>query len=164
MQYLYFTLSHFAGDDEQLASLNQFAGYLKLLGKQNLPHVMNSQAHTRRLLLALVYIMEIDCNAVSLLQTTNVRDLDDPAYFYGSDSWRQFKFIKNSSCKEKIVGICKLLGLLGDFNILADAILELMSDAPSYRKELSLLLNWILGNIMCMHSKSDILRQKPTFT
>lgn len=90
--------------------------------------------------------MEIDCSAVSLLQATNVKDLDDPAYFYGSDSWRQFKFITNSSCKEKIVGICKLLGQFGNSNILIDTILEFMSDAPLHRKELSLLLNWILGN------------------
>ncbi|XP_014469143.1 PREDICTED: TELO2-interacting protein 1 homolog [Dinoponera quadriceps] len=138
------TIVRWSNDDEQLASLNQFAGYLKLLGEQNLPHTMSSQVHTRKLLLALVYIMEIDCNAISLLQTTNVRDLDDPAYFYGSDSWKQFKFIKNSLCKQKIVGICKLLGYLGDLNILVDAILELMSDVPLYRKELSLLLNWIV--------------------
>lgn len=95
--------------------------------------------------------MEIDCNAISLLQTTNVRDLDDSAYFYGSDSWRQFKFIKNNSCKEKVIEICKLLGHSGDFNILVDTILELMLDAPSHRKELSLLLNWTLGNIVYIY-------------
>lgn len=99
----------------------------------------------RRLLLALVHIMAIDCNNVSLLQIANVKDLDDPAYFYGSDSWRQFKFIKNNSCKEKLIAICKMLGELGDFRILVDAILELMSDVSQYRKELILLLNWILG-------------------
>ncbi|EFN82683.1 Uncharacterized protein KIAA0406, partial [Harpegnathos saltator] len=141
------TIVRWSSDDEQLASLNQFAGYLKLLGEQNLPHVLSSQAHIRKLLLALVYIMEIDCNAISVLQTINVKDLDDPAYFYGSDSWKQFKFIKNNSCKEKVVDICKLLGQFGDFNVLADAILEFMSDAPSYRKELSLLLNWILVSV-----------------
>ncbi|XP_032676301.1 TELO2-interacting protein 1 homolog isoform X2 [Odontomachus brunneus] len=141
------TIVRWSSDDEQLASLNQFAGYLKLLGEQNLPYIMSSQAHTRKLFLALIYIMEIDCSAVSLLQTTNVKDLDAPAYFYGSDAWRQFKFITNSSCKEKIVEICKLLGHFGNFNILVDTILELMSDAPSHRKELSLLLNWILISV-----------------
>lgn len=100
----------------------------------------------QRLLLALVYIMIIDCNNVSLLQTANVKDLDDPAYFYGSDSWKQFKFIKSNLCKEKLVTICKLLREFGDFRILIDTILELMMDAPQHRKELSLLLNWILGN------------------
>lgn len=95
--------------------------------------------------------MEIDCNAISLLQTTNVKDLGDPAYLYGSDSWIQFKYIKSSLCKQRIDRICRLLGTLGDFNILADVILELMSDAPSYRKELSLLLNWISGNIVYIY-------------
>lgn len=137
---------YFSDDNEQLAYLNQFAGYLRLFGKQRLPHIIRSQVHVQRLLLALVYIMVIDCSNVSLLQTTNVKDLDDPAYFYGSDSWRQFKFIKNNLCKEKLVTICKLLGEFGDFRILIDTILEFMMDAPQHRKELSLLLNWILGN------------------
>lgn len=91
--------------------------------------------------------MVLDCNDVSPLLTTNMRDLDDPAYFYGSNSWKQFKFIKNSSCREKLVAICKLLGEFGDCRILVDTILELMSDAPQHRKELTLLLNWILGDI-----------------
>ncbi|KMQ96596.1 telo2-interacting protein 1-like protein, partial [Lasius niger] len=141
------TLVRRSDDNEQLASLNQFAGYLRLFGKQRLPHIMRSQAHIRRLLLALVYIMVIDCNDVSPLLTANMKDLDDPAYFYGSDSWKQFKFIKNSSCREKLVAICKLLGEFGDFRILVDTILELMSDAPQHRKELSLLLNWILVSV-----------------
>ncbi|XP_050465415.1 TELO2-interacting protein 1 homolog isoform X1 [Cataglyphis hispanica] len=134
-------------DNEQLASLNQFAGYLKLFGKQRLPHIMRSQAHIRRLLLALVYIMALDCNDVSPLLTTNMKDLDDPAYFYGSDSWKQFKFIKNNSCREKLITICKLLGEFGDFRILVDTILELMSDASQHRKELTLLLNWSLVSV-----------------
>lgn len=137
---------YFSDDNEQLASLNQFAGYLRLFGKQRLPHIMRSEAHIRRLLLALVYIMVLDCNDISPLLTANMKDLDDPAYFYGSDSWKQFKFIKSNSCREKLVTICKLLGEFGDFRILVDTILELMSDAPQHRKELSLLLNWILGN------------------
>ncbi|XP_012531275.2 TELO2-interacting protein 1 homolog isoform X1 [Monomorium pharaonis] len=141
------TIIRRSDDNEQLAYLNQFAGYLRLFGKQRLPHIMKSQAHMQRLLLALVYIMVIDCNNVSLLQMTNVKDLDDPAYFYGSDLWKQFKFIKNSSCKEKLIVICKLLGEFGDFRILIDTILELMMDASQHRKELSLLLNWILVSV-----------------
>ncbi|XP_071560597.1 TELO2-interacting protein 1 homolog isoform X1 [Temnothorax nylanderi] len=141
------TIIRRSDDNEQLAYLNQFAGYLRLFGKQKLPHIMRSQAHMQRLLLALVYIMVIDCNNVSILQTANVKDLDDPAYFYGSDSWRQFKFIKNNSCKEKLVTICRLLGEFGDIRILIDTILELMMDAPQHRKELSLLLNWVLVSV-----------------
>lgn len=98
--------------------------------------------------------MVIDCNNVSLLQIANVKDLDDPAYFYGSDSWRQFKFIKNNLCKKKLVAICKLLGESGDFRILIDTILELMMDSLQHRKELSLLLNWILGDTSNIYLKN----------
>ncbi|KYN02179.1 PREDICTED: TELO2-interacting protein 1 homolog [Cyphomyrmex costatus] len=141
------TIIRRSNDNEQLVYLNQFAGYLRLFGTQRLPHIMRSQAHMQRLLLALVYIMVIDCNNVSLLQTANVKDLDDPAYFYGSDLWKQFKFIKSNLCKEKLVTICKLLQEFGDFRILIDTILEFMMDAPQHRKELSLLLNWILVSV-----------------
>ncbi|XP_070516435.1 TELO2-interacting protein 1 homolog isoform X2 [Cardiocondyla obscurior] len=141
------TIIRRSDDNEQLAYLNQLTGYLRLFGKQRLPHIMRSQSHMQRLLLALVYIMAIDCNNVSLLQTTNVKNLDNPAYFYGSDLWRQFKFIRNNLCKEKLVTICKLLGECGDFKILIDTILELMNDTSQHRKELSLLLNWILVSV-----------------
>ncbi|KAG5320074.1 TTI1 protein, partial [Acromyrmex heyeri] len=141
------TIIRRSNDNEQLVYLNQFAGYLRLFGTQRLPHIMRSQAHMQRLLLALVYIMIIDCNNVSLLQTANVKNLDDPAYFYGSDSWRQFKFIKSNLCKEKLITICKLLREFGDLRILIDTILELMMDVPQHRKELSLLLNCILVSV-----------------
>jgi hypothetical protein len=114
---------------------------------------MRSQTHIQRLLLALVYIISIDFSNVSILQIVNIRDFNDPAYFYGSNSWRQLKFIKSNSCKEKLIVICKLLGEFGDFKILADTILELMSDMSQHRKELTLLLNWILGNIEIMFIK-----------
>ncbi|XP_029161251.1 TELO2-interacting protein 1 homolog isoform X2 [Nylanderia fulva] len=140
------TLVRRSDDNEQLASLNQYAGYLRLFGKQRLPHIMRSEPHIRRLLLALVYIMVLDCSDISPLLTINMKDLDNPAYYYGSDSWKQFKFIKSNSCKEKLIVICKLLGEFGDFRILIDTILELMSD-KQYRKELSLLLNWILVSV-----------------
>lgn len=138
-------ISYFLDDYEQLVSLNQFAGYLRLLGKKRLPRIMKSEAHMRRLLFALVHIMVIDCNSITLLQATAMKNLDDLVYYYRSNSWKEFKFIKSNPCQEKLVVICKLLGKFGDFRILIDAILELMSDAAEHRKELNLLLNWILG-------------------
>ncbi|CAK9829945.1 TELO2-interacting protein 1 homolog [Anthophora retusa] len=131
-------------DCDQLSCLNQIAGYLKLLGKQRLPRFMMSVSHVRRLLLALVYVSEIDCSNISLLQAVNVKDLEDPAYSYGSHLWRRFKFIQNNACEAKVVAICKYLGEFGDLRILVDAIFCLIFDASQHRKELILLLNWII--------------------
>ncbi|XP_076672914.1 telo2 interacting protein 1 [Andrena cerasifolii] len=131
-------------DSDQLCCLNQIAGYLKLLGEQRLPCIMMSAPHIRRLLLALVYVSEIDCSNISLLQAVNVRDFEDPAYLYGSHLWRRFKFIQNDLCEEKVIAICKYLGKFGDLRILVDTILGLTFDVPQHRKELILLLNWIL--------------------
>ncbi|KAG7213128.1 hypothetical protein KM043_002445 [Ampulex compressa] len=131
-------------DNEQLAHLNQLAGYIKLLGEQRLPHIMVSPAHVQRLLLALIYISEIECNDISLLQTVNVKDLDESAYIYGPHSWQQFKFMQHNLCVKKLFAICKLLGELGDLRILVDNIIKLMSEMPHYKKELILLLNWII--------------------
>ncbi|XP_043265023.1 TELO2-interacting protein 1 homolog isoform X1 [Colletes gigas] len=131
-------------DSDQLSCLNQIAGYLKLLGEQRLPRIMMSAPHIRRLISALVYVSEIDCSNISLLQTVNVKDLEDPAYSYGPHLWRRFKFIQNNSCEEKVVAICKYLGEFGDIRILVDTILGLTLDAPQHKKELFLLLNWII--------------------
>ncbi|KAK9303011.1 hypothetical protein QLX08_005183 [Tetragonisca angustula] len=131
-------------DNDQLTCLNQIAGYLKLLGEKRLPHIMMSAPHVHRLILALVYVSEIDYSNVSLLQAINVKDLDDPAYSYGSHLWRQFKFIQNNACEARVIAICKYLGEFGDLRILVDTILDLMLNASQHKKELILLLNWIM--------------------
>ncbi|XP_076173540.1 telo2 interacting protein 1 [Ptiloglossa arizonensis] len=131
-------------DNDQLSCLNQIAGYLKLLGEQRLPRIMMSAPHIQRLLLALVYVSEIDYSNISLLQAVNVKDLEDPAYSYGSHLWRRFKFIQNNSCKEKVIAICKYIGKFGDLRILVDTILGLILNVPQHKKELFLLLNWII--------------------
>ncbi|XP_076226643.1 telo2 interacting protein 1 isoform X2 [Nomia melanderi] len=132
-------------DNDQLSCINQVAGYLKLLGEQRLPFIMMSAPHVRRLLLALVYVSEIDCSDISLLQAVNVKDLEEPAYSFGSHLWRRFKFIQNRSCEEKVVIICKYLGKFGDIKLLVDAIFRLILDIPQHKKELFLLLNWIIN-------------------
>ncbi|XP_012144590.2 telo2 interacting protein 1 [Megachile rotundata] len=132
-------------DGDQLSCLNQLAGYLKLLGEQRLPRIMMSTPHVRRLLLALVYVSEIDCSNISLLQDVNVKDLEDPAYLYGSHLWRRFKFIQNKACEEKLIAICKYLGQFGDLRILVDTIFDLIFNVPRHKKELILLLNWIIS-------------------
>nr|XP_033325327.1 TELO2-interacting protein 1 homolog isoform X1 [Megalopta genalis] len=132
-------------DSDQLSCLNQIAGYLKLLGEQRLPCIMMSSSHVRRLLLALVYVSEIDCSNISILQIANVKDLEDPAYYYGSHLWRRFKFIQNNSCEEKVIVLCKYLGKFGDLKILVDTICSLIVDIPQHKKELFLLLNWIIN-------------------
>ncbi|CAL7933906.1 unnamed protein product [Xylocopa violacea] len=130
-------------DSDQLSCLNQIAGYLKLLGEQRLPHVMMSAPHVRRLILALVYVSEIDCSNVSLLQMVNVKDFENPTNSYGPHLWKRFKFIQNNTCEEKVVTICKYLGEFGDLRILVDTIFGLIFDVSQHTKELILLLNWI---------------------
>ncbi|KZC03991.1 TELO2-interacting protein 1 like protein, partial [Dufourea novaeangliae] len=132
-------------DSDQLSCLNQIAGYIKLLGEQRLPRVMMSAPHIRRLLLALVYVSEIDHSNISLLQAVNVKDLEDPAYSYGTHLWRRFKFIQNRSCEDKVIVICKYLAEFGDLRIFVDTILDLILEVPQHKKELFLLLNWILN-------------------
>ncbi|XP_043802016.1 TELO2-interacting protein 1 homolog [Apis laboriosa] len=131
-------------DNDQLACLNQIAGYLKLLGEQRLPHIMMSASHIHRLILSLIYVSEIDCTNVSLLQAINIKDLDDPTYSYGSNLWKRFKFIQTNACELKFITICKYLGEFGDLRILIDNIFSLMFNVPQCRKELILLLNWII--------------------
>ncbi|KAK2588803.1 hypothetical protein KPH14_001678 [Odynerus spinipes] len=128
-------------DSEQLAGLNHLSGYLRLLGKERLPAIIQSAAHVQRLLQALVYTVEIDCSGITLLEDIGIKDLDDLTPQNQTDSWRQFKFIQDNRCKEKIFMICKLLGTYSDLRILVDNILQIMCDVPHHRKELIFLLN-----------------------
>ncbi|XP_011306395.1 TELO2-interacting protein 1 homolog isoform X2 [Fopius arisanus] len=125
----------------QLAYLNQLTGYLRIFGPERLPKLMSSIAHLRRLLLALIYVIELDCREVSILDDNQITTMEDISYL-STKSWKKFKFILDPAVLDKLIGICKLMGELGDVYILVDSIIELMSDIPQYQKELTLLLNW----------------------
>ncbi|XP_074104197.1 telo2 interacting protein 1 [Cotesia typhae] len=129
-------------DAAQLSYLNQLAGYLRLLGKERLPQIMTSIAHLRRLILSLVYVAELDCSDVTILEENQLRTIEDVVD--SRRSWKKFKFIRDSTTEEKLILICSLLSSLGELSILVNSIFELITDMPHYRKELTLLLNWML--------------------
>ena len=70
--------------------------------------------------------------------------IDDVVQYSNMRSWKQYKFINSSSIENKLMAVCKLLGELGDFEVLVDTLLKLIFDMQQYRKELTLLLNWIV--------------------
>lgn len=63
----------FSDDSMQLSYLNQLAAYLRLLGKQRLPQVMLSAVHLQRLILALVYVAELECSGISILEDVSIK-------------------------------------------------------------------------------------------
>ncbi|XP_012260552.2 TELO2-interacting protein 1 homolog [Athalia rosae] len=130
---------------EQISCLNHLGGYIKILGKERLPQIMFSVAHLQRLLLALVYTTELDCGDISLLEDVAIKDFDNIIHHHGFDSWKHFKFLRDSAIEIKIKNICRLIGENGDLKILVDTILDMMLNMSQYRKELTLLLNWIIG-------------------
>ncbi|KAI4473185.1 hypothetical protein M0802_016269 [Mischocyttarus mexicanus] len=132
-------------DSGQLVGLNQLCGYLRLLGKERLPVIIQSTAHVRRLLQALLYIIEIDCNGISLLEDIGVKDFDNLTHHNHTHSWKQMKFIQDVSCKDKIAIICELLGTYSDLRILVDNIFQAVHNVPQHRKELIYLLNSIVN-------------------
>lgn len=136
---------YFTDDNEQLVGLNQLCGYLRLLGKERLPVITQSVAHLKRLLYALIFTIEIDSSGITLLEDIGVKDLDNSTHHSPIPSWRQFKFIQNINCKEKIFTICELLGTYGDLRIFIDSILQAMINIPEHKKELIFLLNFILN-------------------
>ena len=48
--------------------LNRLAGYLKVLGKSKLTQMLLSTAHLKKFLLTSIYISELDCSEISLLE------------------------------------------------------------------------------------------------
>lgn len=59
-------------------------------------------------------------------------------------SWKQFKFLFDTTPEEKLNGLFRILGELGDHKILVDSILKMTLEMPKFRKELTLILNAIL--------------------
>ena len=74
--------------------------------------------------------------------------MDEMVHYSSSHSWRQFKFINSSSAENKLIAICNLMSELGNFEILVDTFLKLMYDMPQHKKELILLLNWIVKGML----------------
>lgn len=133
----------------QLVYLNQLTGYLRIFGKERLPKLMNSISHLRRLLLSLIYVIELDVRQVSVLDDNEITNLEDTCHL-SIKSWKKFKYIQEP-VHHKLIIICQLLGELGDAYIIVDSIIQLMSDMPQYQKELTLLLNWV-----CMTSTPNL--------
>ncbi|XP_011504776.1 PREDICTED: TELO2-interacting protein 1 homolog [Ceratosolen solmsi marchali] len=129
----------------QLMWLDRLAGYLKLFGKQRLSLILLSTAHLRKLLLSLIYITELDSSSISLLEDISTIDFDDTVYHEAAYSWKQHKFLFNSTCVEKLNCIFRILGEFGDHKLLVDSILKMILELPKFKKELILMLNVILG-------------------
>lgn len=145
------TIVRRSDDADQLSCLNRIAGYLRLLGDQRLRRLMMSVAHVRRLIFALVHVSEIDYADVSVLQTVNANDVDNPSIVRGSRSWKRYKFINSDACESKVREICRRLAESGDMQILVDNITHLLTHMPGYTNELILLLNWII-DVPCRDS------------
>lgn len=74
-----------------------------------------------------------------------ILDFDNIVHHHGFDSWKHFKFLHDSTIEIKIKSICKLLGQNGELRIFVNTLLDMMSNMSQYKKELTLLLNWIIG-------------------
>lgn len=69
----YSTVFQLTDQAEQMSCLNQFGGYIKILGNDRLPKLMSSAPHLQRLILALVYTTELDCSDISLLEDVAIK-------------------------------------------------------------------------------------------
>jgi hypothetical protein len=65
----------FADDAQQLAALRLLAGYIKLLGVNKLPYLLNSACHLNRLMWTLIQAVELDSSNVSLLEDCSLRGI-----------------------------------------------------------------------------------------
>lgn len=65
----------FADDLQQLAALRLLAGYIKLLGVNKLPYLLNSASHLNRLVWTLIQAIELDSSYVSLLEDYSLRGI-----------------------------------------------------------------------------------------
>ena len=74
--------------------LNQLAAYLRLLGKQRLPQVMLSAVHLQRLILALVYVAELDCSGISILEDFSTKSKEEDKIKKNLSFLKKYIFMK----------------------------------------------------------------------
>ena len=161
--------------------LNKLAGYLKILGKQRLTQILLSTAHLKKLLLTFVYISELDCSNVTLLEDVTAismlkhfslknrlmiaclifllnLDFEETMYHGISRTWKNFKFLSDSATINKLKSIIKIVGEYGDQKTLTDSILKMIYDVPKFRKELTMVLNVFLEGIILLFISSQKIK------
>ncbi|XP_005110363.2 TELO2-interacting protein 1 homolog [Aplysia californica] len=143
-----------ADEEEKPAIIRLLRGYLTLLGT-DVRTVLLSQAHLKRVCLALVNSLELDTSDIQILEERNTLLHQDQDVFVEKSSspvkvWKRRKYFKHVIDPEvisELLRVCQLLGKFGDLAILVDFFLELYHESSTYQPAAILIINEMIVGV-----------------
>ncbi|XP_063229283.1 TELO2-interacting protein 1 homolog [Bacillus rossius redtenbacheri] len=134
-----------AGEKEQLSAVRLLTGHLRLLGHR-LPQVLSSHVHLEKLVLALVKAFQLSTCGISPLEAGSAQGTENMEIkIFGIGApWKQYEYFTDQQVLDCLESACSLLGQFSDLEILIHYFLDMLSEWPEHRKEITLILNQIL--------------------
>ncbi|KAL5015266.1 hypothetical protein ScPMuIL_009536 [Solemya velum] len=135
-------------EDEKLGHIQLLAGYLTLLGP-NMKSLLVSLPHLKRLSLALVQALELDCTDIKIVEEKNQFSGQGAASFEKLGRHdiikprKYFKHIHSEVLIQELQNVCRLLGYYGNLHILTDQFLNMFCDC-THKMAATLILNEIM--------------------
>ncbi|KAL3861032.1 hypothetical protein ACJMK2_007123 [Sinanodonta woodiana] len=138
-----------AEEEQKLSILKLLAGYLTLLGSK-VKSLLLSQPHLKRLSLALVQTLEIDCSDIKIVEERTVitghgaSAVDPRNNTVVVRPRKHFKHFHDERIFQKLQTICRLLGYYGEINLLVDQFLDIFHESKVYKMPATLIINEIM--------------------
>ncbi|XP_025829077.1 TELO2-interacting protein 1 homolog [Agrilus planipennis] len=134
-------------EQQQLSALNMLIGYLRLFNKNKLVHILYSQAHLQRLLLALINITKMETNEITQLEDFILDAFaDETSSTHFLPNFKKFKYIQNEKIASKLTEVCSLLANEDVLDIVSDSLITIIQNNEEI-KEAIYLLNEVLFGI-----------------
>ncbi|KAK3104535.1 hypothetical protein FSP39_004461 [Pinctada imbricata] len=136
-------------EDQKYSAVSLLSGYISLLGP-HLHSVLRTSCHLRRLSLALVQILELDCTDISMIQerTTSVGHGSELISINGSKDVlkprKNFKHFHDRRIHLELQKVCRLLGFYGDITLLIDHFLDIFHETILHKMQATLLINELI--------------------
>ncbi|XP_052284808.1 TELO2-interacting protein 1 homolog [Dreissena polymorpha] len=138
-----------AEEEDKLSLLNLLIGYLGLLGTK-VRGMLLSLPHLKRLSLALLQILELECSDMKIVEERTCITGHGSSAVSSSGATsiirprRHFKHFNNERIYDKVRGVCQLLGYYGDLQVLLDHFLDVFHETSLFRLQATLIMNEIM--------------------
>ncbi|XP_041375233.1 TELO2-interacting protein 1 homolog [Gigantopelta aegis] len=151
-----------ADEEEKLAVVNLLGGYLALLGP-NVNSLLRSFSHLKRLSLALVQSLEIDCTDLKIIEERTTISGHEIG-IVNSERWNDilkprkfYQHFRDRNIEKGLLYVCNVLGQYGDIHILIDHFLDLFQETQVYRLAATVIMNEIVaGTVLCQNPGKEL--------
>ncbi|XP_052760793.1 TELO2-interacting protein 1 homolog [Mya arenaria] len=140
-----------AEEEDKLALLNMLIGYISILGNK-VKNLLLSLPHLKKLSLALVQILEMECSDVKIVEERTTITGHGSSAIPSSNVTscgivppkKYFKRFTNERIFDRVRGVCQLLGYHGDVHLLVDHFLDIFHETSLFKLQATLVINEIM--------------------